>query len=373
MHGSRHRLNESGASVIIGTLMIILVVVIGAGSIALMMSTAEKEEMNRLAHQSAVANENLDIDRIVLINGTDPPMADRWVYANFTIINNDINAATVTVTGMYDHGNRTYWYPESVSAAAPGSSWVLYTLMPSGSNPRYADPAGTMLRIPGKKSLDVSINLTNSTNPRLDLRAGDEVRLILYTLLLNTFEERFSPPAPSMKISVESEDLGVAQRDYLLLDGTGSVDDGSITVWNWTVRDDRAGTVKYYDGKTVQARFESPGPFTVNLTVTDDTLMKSSSRDYRVPANPRFNPATALNVTSTLPVITARVTSIDGSNVSSAPVDFLIDANPYGNITLSAYSATTDTLGCANTTVSGGPGRIRIISGDLPPVFVAVS
>jgi hypothetical protein len=369
MPGSRCRPDDSGASVIIGTLMIILVVVIGAAGLALMMSTAQKEQMNRQAHQNAVKNEKLDIDRIVLLPNTTTP--DKWAFVNFTIVNMDINDATVTIVGLYDQVNRTYRYPTSVAARSSIGSAALYTLMLEGSTPRYADTAGIMLRIPGKKSLDICINLSNFSEPAPVLQTRDEIRLILYTLLLNNFEKRFIPPIPLMKITVETEDLGVARRDYILLDGSGSSDDGSITSWNWTVKDDGP---RYYEGKTVQVRFASEGPFTVNLTVTDDTMMKGITADYRIPSNPKFNPPTSLAVNATLyPTISARITSIEGAGVISAPVDFLIDANPFGNITLSVYSNTTDALGYASTSVSGGPGRIKVVSGDLPPVYVPVS
>ena len=355
----RCRDNDRGASVIIGTLVLILVVVIGAASIGLMMSTAQKQEMNRQAHETAVKNEKLDIERLILVPNTTTP--ERWAFINFTIVNLNINDATVTIIGLYDQQDQTYRYPKYIMAGSSPSTMAFYEM-----------PATYQLRIPGSKSLDVSLNLSNfsDSGPGSFLQTGDEVRINLYTSLLNNFEKRFVPPTPLMTVKVATEDLGIAQRDYLHLDGTGSTDDGSITNWNWTVKDGNTGNLSFYEGKIVDARISSPGPFTINLTVTDNMLMKSTSDDYRMPANPRFNPPTALNVTWSLPVITARVTSIDGSNVSSVPIDFLIDANPGGNITLSVYSALTGPCGCASTTVSGGPGRIKVISGNLPPVYI---
>jgi len=367
MHCRQCRLNENGASVIIGTLMLILVVVIGATAIALMMSTASKEEMNRQTHQNAVKNENLEINGIRLVNSTINQTS--WQYVNFEIMNRDINDATVTTIGLYDEITKRFQYPENLSAGSLYPT-ALYCLTQAAIYVYpYADGNSTLLKIPGKKSLSVSINLSNFTNPML-ISKEDEVLIRLDTLLLNTFEKRFIPPTPMMKITVESEDLGVTRRDYLLLDGTGSTDDGSITTWNWTVKD--GGPALYYEGKKVQVRLASSGPFTVNLTVTDDTQMKSTSQDYTIPKNPQFNPPTSLTINTTLPLIIAHIASIDNSNVSFAPIDFLLDANPFGNITLSKYTTITDSEGNANTTVLTGLGRIKVVSGNLPPAYVLV-
>jgi len=366
MPGRPRHLNESGASVIIGTLMLILVIVIGASAIALMMSTAQKEEMNRQAHQNAVKNEKLDIDRIVLVpNATIP---DRWAFVNFTIENLDINDATVTIVGLYDQASKGYRYPTNVTAGSPGPV-TLYNLMQDSGIPRYADSSGGLLRIPGKKSLTVSINLSYFTDPMV-IGRGEEIRIILDTLLLNNFEKRFIPPTPMIKITVESQDLSIGKRDYLLLDGTGSTDDGSITSWNWAV--DNANPPydpKYYVGKTVEVWLPSQGPFTVNLTVTDDTQMKSISQNYQIPLDPQFDPATRVTGIYTNPVITAIVTSFNGLPFENAPINFVVQS---GTISLTPQYGTTNNNGLATTNVSGSGGIVKIVSGNLPGYYVTI-
>lgn len=358
MPGCQCHLNECGASVIIGTLMLILVVVIGVTGIALMMSTAQKEEMKRQSHQNAVKNEKLDIERIELLpNATTP---NQWAFINFSIVNSDIKDATVTIIGLYDQSNRTFRYPLAVTAGTSANTMTLYTLTSEGSFPRYADPSGSLLRIPGKKSLGVSVNLSDFTDPGLSLNNGDEVRIILYTLLLNNFEKRFIPPTPMVRVSVETEDIGV-KRDFVVLDGSGSTDDGSIVEYRWDVWFNRTG-YPYAPkiGKNVIFKPDSNQGLNVTLTVTDNTGMQTTSDRIIVPADHQFFPPVRIDITTNGLQVNATVLDLNGNGVPDIAVNFIGT-----NVTFSSspYSQ-TDCYGNALTSVSIGGGTIKAIAMD---------
>ncbi|MEA3282800.1 MAG: hypothetical protein U9Q68_09670, partial [Euryarchaeota archaeon] len=92
--------DESGASVIIGTLMLILITIITASGLALMVSGMQKEAMERESHLAAVESENLRIISIDPVgNSTDPT---QWDSVNVTIMN--LNTADSRVTAISLNG-----------------------------------------------------------------------------------------------------------------------------------------------------------------------------------------------------------------------------------------------------------------------------
>ena len=92
--------DESGVSVIIGTLMLILITITAASGLALMVSGMQKEAMERESHLAAVASENLRIISIDPVeNSTDPA---QWDSVNVTLMN--LNTADSRVTAISLNG-----------------------------------------------------------------------------------------------------------------------------------------------------------------------------------------------------------------------------------------------------------------------------
>ena len=91
--------DESGISVIIGTLMLILITITAASGLALMVSGMQKEAMERESHLAAVASENL---RIIAI---DPAgNATHWHSVNVTLMNlntEDSRVTAISLNGMH--------------------------------------------------------------------------------------------------------------------------------------------------------------------------------------------------------------------------------------------------------------------------------
>jgi hypothetical protein len=334
--------------VIIGTLMLILVVVIGVTAIALMMSTATKDEMNRQAHINSVKNENLVINHINLVNSsTDQNM---WQYVNFDITNLDINDATVTTIGLSNDITKGYRYPANLSANLFGSPnpAALYSLSQAGMyiNPSASDSSPSFLRIPGKKSLSVSINLSNFTDPQPVIKKGDEIRIQLYTLNTNNFEKRFIPPTPVVKVSIATEDLGV-KRDYLVLDGSGSTSEGSIVEYRWVINQ-TGQSYPYKVGKIVVFKPNSTGEMNVNLTITDNNGMQITSDVVRIPANNQFFPPVKITIIPNATWVDASVFDLNNVGVSNVVVKFISDG-----VSVNPPSTTTDTNGFTTTNTTG--------------------
>ncbi len=85
--------DERGVSVIFGTLMLILITITAASGIALMVSTMQKEAMDRESHLAAVENENLRIISIDPVGNST-----HWNSINVTILN--LNTADSYITGI---------------------------------------------------------------------------------------------------------------------------------------------------------------------------------------------------------------------------------------------------------------------------------
>ena len=97
--------------------------------------------------------------------------------------------------------------------------------------------AGTFnLDIPGTQSREIQINFTDGfPSSSLYIGTHDQVRIMIMTSLNNFFEQTFKPPNPIVQSSIATESLGVLQRDVLVLDGSQSTSDNTISTWNWTI------------------------------------------------------------------------------------------------------------------------------------------
>ncbi|MEA1894723.1 MAG: hypothetical protein U9N36_05900 [Euryarchaeota archaeon] len=91
--------DESGVSVIIGTLMLILITIIAASGLALMVSGMQKGAMERESHLAAVESENL---RIISINPVGN--STHWHSVNVTIMNlntEDSHLTAISLNGVH--------------------------------------------------------------------------------------------------------------------------------------------------------------------------------------------------------------------------------------------------------------------------------
>ncbi len=357
---SRLRGNEDGVSVIVGTLLLILITVTAAAGLAIMVSEFQKEDMNRQSHIRNVENENLSLPYISLAtNATD---SGNWSTLDLTILNLNIEDSYVVAISVNGRYATHYTYD--------GTEY--------GPNKR--------LLIPARKNREnVQINFTLSFGEeQFYVGTGEALDIRVMTSLYNTFERTFQQPTPVMHFTIETEDLGFVARDLLVLDGSDSFDDGAVAKWSWRIDDGSrtvpvAGnwsdsvnvTTSLVEGQKATARLDSPGPFQINLTVTDDAGMTASSQYASIPANPMFNPPTNLEVTFDIDSgeVNATVLDIGGTGVKGVVVNFVrID----GDLTLSKWSETTDENGVALTTRESGSGTIRVSAAKIPPIDMSL-
>lgn len=97
--------DESGVSVIIGTLMLILITIIAASGLALMVSGMQKEAMDRESHLAAVASENL---RIIAIDPAGNSTGWDWDSVNVTIMNLNTEDSHITAISLNGVHARNY-------------------------------------------------------------------------------------------------------------------------------------------------------------------------------------------------------------------------------------------------------------------------
>lgn len=363
--------DEEGVSVIVGTLLLILITVTAAAGLAIMVSELQKGEMTRQSHQAAVRNEQLSIHRI---DPTYNSSTGELEILNITILNLNTASSRINLVGISD--GKKELYPSNFSS----------------SDEQYNNTA-SRIDIPGGKTRDISINISGNFSTPPIIRQDAPLRIWVISSYYNSFEKTFRSPTADFTFRIESEDLGAAERDVIVLDGSGSHDDGSIREWAWTVWDGNAtlphpgnwsdtvhlGLPHVAPGKTTRFLPDSPGPFLVGLRVTDDSGMTGLTENKTIPRNSRFFPAAYLQASGawveseSLTRITAVVSDLHNKPVEDVTVTFTRLYDVYSNLTLDRWSGRTDSSGRVITNVTGGKGTIRVISGKIAPVEVPVS
>ena len=178
---------------------------------------------------------------------------------------------------------------------------------------------------------------------------------------------------------------------YLVLDGSQSTSDNTISIWNWSIVDasptggscggNFINPANYTTGKVTRYNPPSDGPFCVNLTVTDNTGMMATSNYISIPADPQFLPPAnmAAYFITNPPSVIVTIKDINGNLVPApgAVVNYIVEQNQqYGNLTLNKYVDTTvNGISYTNFT-SCGPtsiGTVKVVSGQLSPIEVGVN
>ncbi|MDK2974053.1 MAG: hypothetical protein PWP08_424 [Methanofollis sp.] len=358
---------EEGVSVIVGTLLLILITVIAAAGLAVMISEFQKKDMERQSLQEASENENVKVLSIAPECSLDawqaayPSMEEttNWSAISFDLYNanvDDSRITAVTVNGRYPLRYR--W------------DGTVYTTT--------GDLKGRPV-LEATKTGTVQIDMTGDFDPPYNISQGEAITVKVFTSLTNIFERTFQAPTPIAQYSIESEDIGVGRREYVVLDGSDSFDDGEIRNWTWRVMsstlsppdwsDNTTVTETKYQGRVVPVRFESTGPFRILLTVTDDTGMVNTAGPIDIPKNRAFDPPAYLDASYSDPMVTARVTDLFGRPVEGESVTFVVTG---GNLTVSRTGATTDADGTATCSRVTGSGDLRVLSGGLAPRYLNI-
>jgi len=339
---ARQPLDDKGVSEIIGALMLILIVVIAAAGIAMIVSQAEQQQASRQTLQDAINNEKLNMMYIQPIYNTNDTssLGLTGIYP-LTEIDIDIqnlnvqqsNIQYITVNGI----------PYNISEL-PGS-------------------LGDVLTVPASANLPIKLYVSNFLL-NLDLYNNQSITVQIGTSYGNTFSRTINPPTASAKFNVESENLGLVERDYVQLDASASNDStGQIKIYQWDITDNSPYWWKYLptnnyqinsSGSTVQFNPLTNGPFTINLTVWDNqneaNAMIGQMNDIYIPADPNFDPPLTLSPIyyQNNSTIVATLTSLSGIPCSNQAIVF----QPGSNINVNTTQVLTDSNGIAVVNVS---------------------
>ena len=404
-------LNDKGVSVIIGTLLLILITVTAAAALALMISQMQKAEMTRQSQIQNVHDEDIVISGLSFVNNAtlwnstypNPPFnisnSQNWSSVTFNLMN--LNTQNANVAGIAI--NNYYAYPINYTLLAPPSSPTGYCNLTIGGVTMGGGPCTVFgsdaylpyLTIPAGSSVQVTVNLTSSLtdvsgSPTGDtppfIGTGSQADIKILTSLTNIFEQTYKPPTPVIVYNTQTANIGSVQQDSIVLDGTQSSSvNATIVSWNWTLMNATTsgnclgnlnpviGFPTYYNNKIVHLSPPYPGPFCANLTVTDSNgMMATTSQDQLIPADTQFTPAANLIATYNPPFINVTILDVNGNPVNNTAVNYVLDINQFGNLSLSNYVGITNSQGTNSTNVTGGVGTVKVISGQLPSSEVAV-
>ncbi len=385
--------NEVAISVIIGTLLLILITVTAASALALFLSQMQKDAMNRQSHLADVQSELLTIRSVNLTkqNVTDA----NWDHANITILNlntKDSRLMSVSMNGVWAAVMNVY--------DTSGN--------PDPSNPYNVSEQHNYIDIPATQARVISLNLSGPYNDLAyikNISTGDSIAVLVMTSNINTFGRTFQPPVPVMKITTDTQDLGVAQKTLIVFDGSESYSpNGSIVNYTWNIFDttniSNPNPYQVY-GSISKQEMQSSGPFIVNLSVTDDSGLSTISQNTTIGKNPGFNPPTHIYILPFYTAISLNSSNIDINGVSTPPYNQEIDAYVYDsnneplsnqivtfslnqeekNLTLTNWSGVTGMnsipaitwVGNISGAMSPTGGVVTVSSGKLPPQNIQVS
>ncbi|VVB56359.1 Uncharacterised protein [uncultured archaeon] len=250
--------DESGLSVVVGTLLLIIVVVGSVSALALMVNEAQKKEMERNSLRIAVESENLKITS--LAPKTDNLSDENWSTIKINVVNMNTEARIVGINindrnaKNYSDGEREYNFQSQFPVPEGASRQIILNLI---SN--YSSNSTSSLNI--------------SFTPPFNISRKDPIRVILLTSLANNFERVFLPPVPIIKVNVESEIIANMSQEVLTLDGSDSIDrEGTIINYSWQGDNFTPGSGQKYRTNNFTR------PFNVTLTVTDSNGMQGSTR-----------------------------------------------------------------------------------------------
>lgn len=358
------RKDEQGVSVIIGAMLLILITLVAAASLAVIVSQAEKQQADRQAHQNAVASENLAITSIdPEINQTDNSL----INSLFITVQN-LNIDPSRLMTIYVNDKPCFNFSVVSINGIPNSGWK--------DNWAYNYNMTSRYDIPAKSTAVFNLNLTDITDVTIPgdfpngitARIDKSITIKIMTSYINVFNRTFSSPNAVASVKVLTQDLGNFKRDYLYLDGSGSTSDNSIVGWTWNIFNatNYCNLTQEY-GKTSTVYLNFTGPVRVNLTVTDSNNLTSTSDNILIPEDDAFSPPAHIlwqqnpgnNNQYTLTVV-----GVDGNKISNMLINMIPQYDRWGNLSVDNTYGYTNNDGKFNFTVLSGSGTFIATAGN---------
>ncbi len=346
--------DDHGVSVIIGAMLLILITVVAAASLAVIISQAQKQQADIQAHQAAVENEKL------VITGIDPELnsADNSLINSLFITVQNLNIDPSRLMTIYVNDKPCFNY-SLVSVDGIKKDWQDNWLYNYNLSNRYD--------IPGRSTAVFNLNLTKilDENVPWDFIEGvhvytdKSITIKIMTSYINTFNKTFNNPNAVAQVKVLSQDAGSIKRDNLYLDGSGSTSESQIVHWQWNIYDESTGNITTQNGSVVSLNPRSAGGFRINLTVTDTNDLIDTSEDIVIPKGETFDPLAHI-----IPVQNGKNVTLITTRMSNATIsDVYINLEPkQGNLELDKYYGKTDNNGTFEFTVKSGNGTITVVA-----------
>jgi PKD repeat protein len=350
-------------------MMLILITIVAAASLAVIVSEATKQEADRRAHQAAVENEEL------LITGIDLFIIDHQIRAiNVTVQNLNIQDSRLLAFYVNDTPCHNYSVKSVNGIDKMGEdNWIW----------KYNYNLTNRYDVPASSTVVVTINLTQDKSEiggvpaypwdflnDLHVLENCTVKIKIMTSYINTFSKTYNIPNSIPVVTIQTQSLGSFKRDYLWLDGSGSKSENSILDYSWEINDsannpvyDANGNLIYPKGKVTQAYLPSKGPFKVSLTVKDSYGLAHTSKAIEVPPDDSFNPAAHIKWSP----VSADEIGIQVTDVNDKPIDAYISLIPDAGISLNTLYGSTGGLPSSYFIfkVLSGTGNIRAVNGTL--------
>ena len=265
-------IRRSGRAIseIVGALMLVLIVVVAATSLAIFVASYQKQLQ---AEQAVTQQRSLEHLTVLHALPTLASAGTNWSALNFSLASLYINPSTVTEITLNDQPLRQY------------SAWTLD--LASGKFVAVVVGPGGQLTLAPREQVNVLVDLNASSanfsfyDARFVLHTTDYVKIDVFTQLLNDFNRVFIPPTAIALVTPLQTLNGANFTTVPVLDGSQSFPpaNGSIVAWIWQVSPDN---VSASGEKAVVAFNGSVALHTIRLLVTDnDGLISTDTILYR--------------------------------------------------------------------------------------------
>lgn len=269
------RRSGRGISEIVGALMLVLIVVVAATSLAVFVAQYQKQLQ---AQQALTHNRQLENLGILHVTPFVPAGASAWVSLNITVSSLDVNPSVVDEITINDQPVKQYTVWELNLGTGNFSSQVV--------------PGGGTLNLSGTEQVNVNVSFNQSSpsfsfySPTFAIPLTSYLKIDLLTGLQNDFTRAFIPPTAVAVIDPLVTFNGTAYNTVPVLDGSSSFQAGnsSIIGWSWfVVPIGGAGAFPLF-GEKVVLNASVPPPlvtYNITLTVTDtDGLVGQAVTSY---------------------------------------------------------------------------------------------
>lgn len=265
----RLRSDRLGISEIVGTLMLVLIVVTAATSLALFVASYQKQLQ---AERQVTQQRGLESLTIIRASPTLAPGGANWSVLNFTLASLYINPSTVTEIMINNNPLKQF------------TAWRLD--LTTGQFVSVSVGAGGQLALAPRDQVSILVNFTVGSpsysfyNVSFALPASAYIKIDAVTTLQNDFDRVFIPPTAIALVTPLQSWNGSGFVTVPVLDGGSSFQPGNATLvsWAWAISPDN----RTLSGERAVATFDPIfSTHNITLVVTNsDGLLGAETIHY---------------------------------------------------------------------------------------------